>query len=410
MTDDASPSLSMRVAVAGGTGFIGRHVVLALLRAGASVVVLARHANATPPRSGVTMREADVGEKPPDLSGCDAVVNLVGIKAPSGDNTFERAHVQAVENLAVAMASAGIRRLIHVSVVPLPETLGAYAASKSAGERLAMAADLDTTVIRPGLVIGPGDDAMTNLIRFVRLAPVFPIAAGRLGALAPVDVRDVAAAILAALCREHTIGEAIDVVGPQSLDLRSMVQRVATALSLPTFLLPVPGRLQYWAAAVFERLPGEPIVTRSQLAMLGHGLPGDTAAASQRLGVQPRALTEARIRELAETVTDFAPSVRVAPTAAHKQWLAERAPTIKSLWWFVPLALGAMIAGPSVVDNVWIRMALIEVALAALALFALPNMRWRSTTGFSAKSVAAGLAAAVALYGAGLAGFLCPMN
>ncbi len=394
-TDDAAPKT---VAVAGGTGFIGRCVVQLLRERGDSVIVLARRPQRLPATDGVVVRAADVGAEPPDLAGCDAVINLVGIKAPRGTNDFERAHVRAVDNLAAGMEAAGIRRLVHVSVVALPSTLGPSATTKAEGEDAARRANLDTTVIRPALVVGPGDDAITNLVRFVRLAPLFPISAGPLGKLAPVDVRDVAAAIVAAVHRPDAIGKTIDVTGPEALDLRALVGRVARALALPTLVLPVPGALQRIAATVLERLPGSPLVTRSQLAMLDHGLQGDATAAAEHLGVTPRPVDETSIAAFAESVTDLAPSLRIAPTAAHRHWLAERLPAARSLLWFVPVAVTAMLLAPRVLPNVWIRMAGLEVALGTVVLAAMPRLKMTGVMGASVRNVALGLAAAAGLY------------
>ncbi|MEM6993386.1 MAG: NAD-dependent epimerase/dehydratase family protein [Myxococcota bacterium] len=401
MTDAAplAPLGGQTIAVAGGSGFIGRHVVDVLARAGAQVVVIGRsQPDAGERRAAVSFRTADVGAAAPDLSGCDAVVNLVGIKAPQGDNTFARAHVDAVRHLVEAMERSGVRRLVHVSVVALPDSLGPYAKTKREGEAAAAGSGLDTTILRPALVVGPGDDALTNLIRFTRAAPVFPVASGPSGLLSPVDVRDVAAAVGNALARPDTAGETIDVVGPEAMDFRALLARVSGALSLRTLALPIPAFTQRWAAAVLERVVGPSIVTRSQLAMLSHGLTGDSEAAAERLGLQPRPLTDATIRRCAEEVRDLVPSVRIAPSPAHQRWLVDRADAWSALRWLVPIALLLMLAAPALIPNVWIRMAVLEAALAAAVLAGVPALRWRASWSLSPRTIGLGLLAAAALY------------
>jgi len=109
----------MRVIVAGGSGFVGRHVIEALVARGHAGVVLARR----PPRlalPGVGSVSCDVaGETLPlaELAGCDAVVNLVGIKREQGRQSFEAVHVEATRRLIQAARSLGIRRFVHVGVV-----------------------------------------------------------------------------------------------------------------------------------------------------------------------------------------------------------------------------------------------------------------------------------------------------
>jgi len=393
------------VAVVGGNGFIGREITRALLDAGHQVRVIARTPSDTTPHPSLSTQAHDVAHDPPDLSGCDAVVNAVGIKAERGANTFVAAHVTVVENLVTAMKRAGITRLVHISVAQLPATLSAYAATKCAGEEAATTSGLDVTILRPALVVGAGDDATTNLIRFVRLAPVFPVSSGPLGPLAPVDVRDVALAASRCVTTDATIGATIDLAGPDAVDIRGLIRRVANALSLPTLVLPVPAAAQRLAAAVFERLPGNPIVTRSQLAMLSHGLAGDRSQAETLLGLSPRGLPSERIRELAEQVQDTIPSLRIAPTLAHQQFINARAAATPSLAWFVPLAVAVMLALPWLLPNVWIRMAVVEAVLATVAVVAIPTLRWRSVVGAKPGLLAAGLAAAAALYVACAVGF-----
>lgn len=396
----------MRVTVAGGTGFIGRHVVDALLEAGHEVVVLARRDRDLPPGARLRLFDVGAGVPGPDdgLRGADAVVNLVGIKREEGDNTFARAHVDAVRHLAEGMAAAGVRRLVHVSVVKLPEALSTYAASKAAGEALAREAELDTTVLRPALVVGPGDDATTNLIRFVRLAPIFPVAAGPLGPLTPVDVRDVAQAVVRALARPQTAGRTYDIAGPHRVDLRGLVRQVATALRLPTLVVPVPAFTQRIAAAVMERVLADPPVTSSQLAMLSHGLAGDPEPAQRDLGLQSRALDGPRIESLAAHVVDVMPSVRLVSTPEHRDWLRAHARGLWGLGWLLPLAMAAMLITPRWLPNVWVRMASLETGLAVLAVAAL-GVRWRSVVGASGRAVLTGLGAAAALYVVGGLGF-----
>src|SRR5215471_5903553 len=94
------------IAVIGATGFLGRHVSAALEKAGFAVRALSR-------RTGFDACRPD----PEALKGCDAVVNLAGIKREEGTQTFQSVHVDLVARLVEAMRTAGVRRLVHVSVV-----------------------------------------------------------------------------------------------------------------------------------------------------------------------------------------------------------------------------------------------------------------------------------------------------
>src|SRR5882672_8073228 len=153
------------IAVVGGSGFLGRHVSAALQEAGWTVRILSR-------RTGCDARRID----PAALRGCDAVVNLAGIKREQGEQTFQAVHVDLVARLIEAMKTAGVRRLVHISVVvarsdpKLP-----YHDTKWQGEELVRKSGLDWTILRPGVIYGVGDDLLAHLSLMLRIAPVFPI-------------------------------------------------------------------------------------------------------------------------------------------------------------------------------------------------------------------------------------------
>jgi uncharacterized protein YbjT (DUF2867 family) len=246
----------MRVAIAGGSGFVGRHVVRRLLALGHEPRVLARGRRTRCPEGQVPGDISEIGgvDVHVDLTGepgalaaalrgCDAVVNLVGIKAARGQS-FAAAHVDAVERLTAACAAAGVHRLVHVSVAGVrDDPRRPYLASKWRGERVVIASGLAWTIVRPGVIFGAGDDFVTNLAAMLRQAAVFPAPAGGRAPLQPVAVEDVAEAIVAALARPETVGQIFDVVGPERLPLRAWVLRMAAALELRVWLLPAPAPL-----------------------------------------------------------------------------------------------------------------------------------------------------------------------
>lgn len=391
------------MAVAGGSGFIGRHVVHALREAGHAVRVLARGADPREDRPGVEHRATDLGAGPlPEdrLADCDVVVNLVGIKAPRGDNDFERAHVRVVEHLIDAARAAGIERFVHISVAQDENATGPYAQTKRVGEQHALDSGLAVTVLRPGLVYGPGDDALRNLVQMVRLAPVVVVPRGATGPLPAIDVRDVAQAVVATLTRPEAAGQCIDLVGPEVLDLRRLVRRVAQALELPTLIPSLPDLVARLGATAMERLMADPLLSRSQLVMLTRGLPGDPSHAPEHLGLRPRRLDATRIRELAAGVHDRLPSIRLTTSRAHRQWLADRAGIVPgglSVFSMAILAMVLMLGLPAVLPDVWVRMAAINGSLTVLLLL-LGGRRWAQLLRPTFAGVGIGLASAAGFY------------
>ncbi len=390
----------MRVAVAGGSGFIGRHVVQLLRRQGHEVRVLSRRVDPSDDEPGLEHRAIDLGAGPVPaglLDGCDAVVNLVGIKAPRGGNDFSRAHVDAVTHLLDAAEAADIDRFVHVSVAQTDQTQGPYAETKREGQRRVLGSTRSATVLRPGLVYGPGDDALSNLVRMIRIAPVMPLPRGATGPLPAIDVLDVAAAVVATLERPQTAGQSIDLVGPQPLQLRTLVARAAQALELPTWTPPLPNAIAALAAGAMETVLADPLLSRSQLRMLSHGLPGDPQAAVDALGLHPRALTAQRIREVAAAVPERIPSLRLFTSAEHRRAVHERAATMSGWPLVLALALLLMLALPFVIPQIWWRMTFVN-GLAVVGLLWMWRGTWRPWLRPHLRLVGIGLAIAAAGY------------
>lgn len=383
----------MKILVAGASGFIGGAVVRALTDAGHEVVAMARSRGRIP--DDVEHIRADVGAGPLDLAvadGLDAIVNLVGIAIERGANTFEAAHIRAVEHLLALAEQAAVPRFVHISVVRPEGSDGGYHRTKREGETRVRESSTDWTILRPGLVYGPGDAMLSNLVRFVTLAPAFVAPGGETGPLQTVDVLDVAASVLRSLERDETIGATIDVVGNERHTLPSLVRAVADALTLPTLVLRMPQGIMRLAASVMERVLPQPPVTPTQLGMLVDGLYGDVEQTRTQLGIEPRALTPDRIRAVAADIQT--PSVRLLPDAEAREEASRwSVPTV-----FPVLAILALLAGPWLINDLWLRMLVLELALAG-GLVAL-GAPWRAW--LRPRRVGWGLAAAAVMIGGAL--------
>ncbi|HWB75382.1 MAG TPA: NAD-dependent epimerase/dehydratase family protein [Nannocystaceae bacterium] len=388
----------MKVALVGGAGFIGRATATKLIADGHEVVVISRSASrrALP---GVIAVDADAMDVPASaLADVDALVNLVGIKMPQGDNDFARAHERTVAALLAAAEHAGITRFIHVGVVSPPGASGPYHDSKRRGEQLVRDSGLHWTIVRPSVVYGPGDDMLTHLVEQIRVAPVFPIPGGALGPLMPVDVRDVAEAIARALQRDAAIDRVYDVVGPEPLDVRRLVWRVAAAIELPILAPTVPRFLMRPLAAIAERVLADPPVTTSQLEMLRTGLPGDGGAAARDLELSPRAMSNAYVAEIAAQVPVRLPSLRLVTSAEHRAWLRRIGDA--RAWRLLVIVMVAMLAMPWLLRSVWPRMAAIE-GLAAASAIMLLGLPWRELLRPSVRAIAGGVVAGIAMWAVG---------
>lgn len=271
--------MSLSVLVLGGSGFVGRALCEQLTRrlgAGVRITVPTRrlpHAQAVQSLPGVTVVPADVWRDLPALvAGHDAVVNLIAILQGSAA-AFEQVHVELPRRIAAAMAMAGVRRLVHVSALGVAEHAPSrYLRSKAAGEAVLQVATqtggLELTLLRPSLVFGAGDRSVNLFAKLQALFPLVPL--GGAGArLQPVWVQDLAGALVEVLRRRDTVGQTWEVAGPRVLTLAELVRLAGRISGHERPVLPLPHALATLQALAMECLPGEPLLSRDNLASLG---------------------------------------------------------------------------------------------------------------------------------------------
>jgi NADH dehydrogenase len=393
----------MKVAIAGGSGFVGRHVVEALRARGHGVVVLARGRRGVP--LGAELVACDLGHDAIPLgalAGCDALVNLAGIKREDGPQTFEAVHVEATRRLLAAGNEAGVRRFVHLSVVcSRPDPRLPYHDTKWRAEEAVRASGLDFTVLKPAVIYGPGDDMVTHLVRMLRFAPLFPVVGRGDSILQPVDVRDVAEAVAAALDRPRSIGGTYDVVGPDRLPLAQVVRTVADGIGLDVHIVPTPLAVQRVAVRIMDAVSTQPLSTPAQLQMLVDGLYGDTKPARRDLGLVPRPFTAEAVRAIEGAIGSlFGMSLRLLDGRGHAEWLARYRPALVPALALAVVALLVQAVLALTVANVWYRMAVSGLVLSAFAL-ARVRLDWRALYRPSWRHFAQGAAAAAVMYAVG---------
>jgi membrane protease YdiL (CAAX protease family) len=260
---------------------------------------------------------------------------------------------------------------------------------------------MPATILKPGVIYGPGDDMVTHLVKMIRFAPVFPVVGEGRSILQPVDVRDVASAVAFALEREESRGRSYDIVGPERLTLREVVRTVARALGLRLWVVPTPVALQRAAVGVMNALSRRPLSTPAQLQMLIDGLHGDPEPARRDLGIEPRRFTVEAVRSLVAPVPPlFGFSLRLVDRRPRAERLARPGGHLGAALGVAALAFLLSAGLERIAGNVWHRMALQALVLMPTALVAV-GLDWRALFRPSRRLVGLGLAAAVALYPAG---------
>ncbi|HEY7928890.1 MAG TPA: complex I NDUFA9 subunit family protein [Steroidobacteraceae bacterium] len=259
----------LTIFVAGATGFVGRELVVRLVRAGHQLRIVtrnAKHADELLPLASVEVGAGNVYNIDflrTCLIGCDVAINLVGaLHAPGhGGRGLRRVHVEFTAALLTAMAEAAVPRLLQMSALNAsPQAASHYLRTKGEAEELLRAAPprLQWTIFRPSVIFGDGDSLTTRFASLLRLTHGWlPLA--RAGArFAPIHVADVASAFMRALRGGITNRQTYELCGPEVITLEQIVRLSAAASGRPCHILRLPDALGWLQGAVLQCLPGKP--------------------------------------------------------------------------------------------------------------------------------------------------------
>lgn len=279
----------MRVFVTGGTGFVGRAVVAELLRRGYEVRCLVRsRGRRVPP--GVEVAEGDILDPHSlrrGITGCHAVIHLVGIIRERPGSGFEEIHVRGTAHVMEAAVRAKASRFLHMSA--LGTRMGArsrYHRTKWEAEEIVRRADMPYGIYRPSVIFGPGDEFVNLFARIIRRFPVLLLPGRGTGRLQPVAVEDVAEAFARGLEREESF--ILELGGERVFTLEELCREIMFAVSVQRPIWHVPEGLLRPLLALGETLRLPLPLTRDQLIMLSEDNVCDPAPLREFLGRRPR--------------------------------------------------------------------------------------------------------------------------
>jgi len=295
------------ILVTGGTGFIGSHLVRALLAAGRRVRVLARTdiGHRASEIEFVRGSVADQGAVDRAVRGADTVFHLAACARPwvRDRQEFTTVNAEGTRLVCDAALTHGVKRVVHVSTELVQDPVvdrTAYQRTKRAAEALVagyVARGGDAVVVRPTRVYGPGPLNPANSV--TRVIDLYARGWFRLrladgGARANyVYVEDVVAGLL--LAAEHGARGAAYLVGGENLTLPELLALVGEATGSRHITLPIPRPAVRLLATVAELggvLGIAPFITRDWVDLVSEDRPMSSQKAEAELGYRPRSARE----------------------------------------------------------------------------------------------------------------------
>ena len=326
----------MKVLVTGGGGFLGSHIVSALLARGHEPIAFGRREYPALAARGVRCVRGDLADAEAvkaAVRGCDAVVHSAAIPGIWGKyDTYYRANVLGTQNVVDAVRAHGVGRLLYTSTpsvvhggdgidggdesLPYPDHyLTPYAETKARAEKLVLAAhspELAVAAIRPHLIFGPGDTQLIpKLLARARTGKLKRIGDGT-NRISVSYVENVADAHVLAL--EHlrrggsAAGQVYFVNEPEPVNCWDFINSLIRGAGVPEVTKSIPFSLAYKAGWVCEKLYAlfgrqeDPPVTRFLATQLATSHWFRTEKAQRDLGWRPRVSLEEGIRRMLESM------------------------------------------------------------------------------------------------------------
>jgi uncharacterized protein YbjT (DUF2867 family) len=280
----------MKIAITGGTGFVGRSIARALVSDGHEVVLIARGVDQTCPSilqlPNVRFIAAgldDTDRLAAAFAGCQAVAHCAGINREIGAQTYQNVHIDGTRRVVEAARRAGVGKIAMISFLRArPDCGSGYHESKWAAEEIVRGSGLDYTVFKCGVIYGSGDHMLNHLSHSFHTFPLFAFVGFTDKPIRPMAVADIARLVKASLTGGALSRRTVAAMGPETLTLRQAVRRVARVVGRRPLMFPLPIWFHYALGWMLEKVMVTPLVSIAQVRILSEGL-GDASPPCEAL-------------------------------------------------------------------------------------------------------------------------------
>lgn len=247
----------MKLAITGGTGFVGSHLIDAALAAGHDVKALTRREQ--PPRERLAWIPGSLEDREALrqlVDEADAIIHVAGVINSATAAGFELGNVGGTLTMLAAATAGGVRRFVHVSSLAAREPkLSLYGASKARSEELVHGSGLDWAIVRPPAVYGPGDKETLELFRMAKLGLMLMPPKGRLSVIHVADLAQLLLALAAPAAPSSILIEPDD-GKPRGWTHREFARALGTSVGKKPAIVAAPGALLRLAARADQLFRG----------------------------------------------------------------------------------------------------------------------------------------------------------
>lgn len=295
------PAYGRKVALIGGTGFVGTQITQQLANAGYRVHVIARdaaagaHLTCFGATGQVIVSSGDV-RKPESLStaltDAYAVVYLPGLLFESGSQKFETVHASAPETVALMCKESGVERFVFMSALGVNHAKkSVYACTKHEGEARVTAARSDTTIMRPSVIFGADDNFLNQFARMALFSPVLPLIGGGKTRFQPVYVSDVAQAVVHILGNDKTAGKTYELGGADILTFKDILKLICHTIQRDPTLISIPSCVASLMGSIMAATCPKPQLTADQVRLLSYdNTTSEHSSGLASLGIIPHSI------------------------------------------------------------------------------------------------------------------------
>ena len=271
--------LIKKIAILGGTGFVGQSLCNRLSKDGYKLKVPTRNREYNRDNlillPNLELIETDIHNSD-DLKelliDCDAVINLVGILNEKRNNGkgFRKVHVELVKNLISICKVHGIRRILQISALGADAKNGKsfYLKTKGEAEKLlhSNSVGIKTTILKPSVIFGKKDSFFNRFAKLLKICPFFfPLACYKTK-FSPIYVLDVVEMIAKSINDPNSYNKSYQLCGPKTYSLKNLISFTSETLDLKCVIIPLNNTLSYFQARVFDFLPNKPFSTDNYLS------------------------------------------------------------------------------------------------------------------------------------------------